>query len=282
MHRGDFWAAWAISDQVLATRDLATRDDPRRPYHERWVWDGRPLRGAVVVRCYHGLGDTLQFWRYLPALQRQASVVVEVQPELIPLLTGTVPLVAFDPARPVPARHDVEIMELAHALRMPPPPAPYLQAEPLELDLPRPWIGVCWAAGGWDPGRDVGWRALAGLGRLGTVISLQRGPAAAGAPWPDPLSGSMALTDTARLIAALDHVVTPDTMIAHLAGALGRPVSILLKQDADWRWMRGRADSPWYPTARLYRQTRPGDWTAPIARLIYDMAMGTDSVRHAL
>ncbi len=271
MHRGDWAAAWAVSDAVLAARDPATRDDPGRPYHERWVWDGRPLRGRVLVRCYHGLGDTLQFWRYVAPLAAQADVVVEVQPELIPLLAGTVPLLPFDPARPAAPRHDVEIMELAHALRLPPSPAPYLQAMPMTLDLPRPIIGVCWAVGGWDAARSMPWRLLTGLDRIGTVVSLQRG--ATDAPWPDPVDGTMDMLATAGLVAACDHVVTVDTMMAHLAGAMGRPTSVLLRADADWRWMRGRDDSPWYGATRLYRQPVPGDWASPAAALVRDMSI---------
>lgn len=271
MYRGDWEAAWAVNDAVLAARDPATRDDARRPYHERWLWDGRPLRGRVLVRCYHGLGDTLQFWRYVAPLAAQADVSVEVQPELIPLLSGRVPLIPFNPAHPVAPRHDVEIMELAHALRLPPTPTPYLHATPLPLDLPRPVIGVCWAAGGWDEARSVPWPWLTALGHVGSVVSLQRGGDPA-APWPDPLAGSMDVAATARLLMTCDHVVTVDTMIAHLAGALGRPISVLLRADADWRWMRERDDSPWYAATRLYRQPVPGDWATPVARLIYDLA----------
>lgn len=268
-HGGDCAAAWAINDAVLAARDPATRDDAGRPYHERWVWDGRPLRGRALVRCYHGLGDTLQFWRYVGALAEQADVVVEVQPSLLSLLAGAVPLLPFDPARPAPPRHDIEIMELAHALRLPPSPAPYLHADPMVLSLPRPIIGVCWAAWGMDAARSVPWPMLQRLNGLGTAVSLQRG--VADAPWPDPLHGTMEVAATARLIAACDHVVTVDTMVAHLAGALGRPVSLLLKADADWRWMRGRNDSPWYGSMRLYRQPAPGDWATPIGQLLRDM-----------
>src|SRR3954454_22907480 len=81
MRRGDYAAAWAINDAVLAARDAATRDDPRVPYHLRWVWDGRPYRQRdVLIRCYHGLGDTLHFARYLPALRPHvASLTVEAQ-----------------------------------------------------------------------------------------------------------------------------------------------------------------------------------------------------------
>jgi hypothetical protein len=73
--------------------------------------------------------------------------------------------------------------------------------------------------------------------------------------------------DTAALIAEMDLIVTIDTSVAHLAGALGRPVWVLLKSDADWRWLCDRADSPWYPTARLFRQQRPGDWAGVIERV---------------
>ena len=88
MRRGDFAAAWRVNDAVLAARDPATRDDPALPYHQRWVWDGTPPDGAdVLVRCYHGLGDTLMFSRYLPVLKRRAARLrVEVQPELLRFL----------------------------------------------------------------------------------------------------------------------------------------------------------------------------------------------------
>jgi ADP-heptose:LPS heptosyltransferase len=78
---------------------------------------------------------------------------------------------------------------------------------------------------------------------------------------------------TAALIAGLDLLVTVDTMVAHLAGALGTPAWLLLKQDADWRWLRGRADSPWYPSMRLYRQTVAGDWLGVVAAVQQDLHM---------
>ena len=104
MRRGDFAAAHAVSDGVLASRDPRRRDDPSLPYHRRWVWDGRPVEGAdVLIRCYHGLGDTLQFARFIPGLvRRAASVAVEAPPALLPLLAGLggVRLIPFDPAIP--------------------------------------------------------------------------------------------------------------------------------------------------------------------------------------
>ena len=112
MRADDVERAWAISADILAARDPATRDDPAMPYHQRWVWDGRAFDSEdVLVRCYHGLGDTIQFARYLPILaSRAASVRLEVQPRLIELLAGLpgiAELIPFDPAqglhRPRPA-----------------------------------------------------------------------------------------------------------------------------------------------------------------------------------
>ena len=270
---GDFAAAFAANDRVLAARDPACANDPTRPYHERWVWDGRPLQGRhVLVRCYHGLGDTIQFCRYLPALGRIAArVTVEAQPAVLPILAAFsgIELHPFDPAAPLPpAEVDVEIMELAHALRRPPDPTPYLHATPLHTG----GVGVCWQGGGWDTARDVPFARIAAA-LPPSAISLQRG---APSPLPDPLDGSMDLGRLARLVAGLDAVVTVDTMVAHLAGALGRPVFLLLKHDPDWRW---GAACRWYSTIRPYTQPRPGDWATAIARLAPHLASHLD---HAL
>ena len=83
---------------------------------------------------------------------------------------------------------------------------------------------------------------------------------------PDPMPEMADFQDTAALVAALDLVITVDTAVAHLAGALGRPVWLLNRADTDWRWLLGREDSPWYPTLRQFRQDRPGDWSGPVAR----------------
>ena len=105
-----------------------------------------------------------------------------------------------------------------------------------------------------------------------SFISLQKGPAAAQSPppglsltdWSDEL---VDFADTAALIAGLDLVITVDTSIAHLAGALGKPVWVLSRYDGCWRWLQNRDDSPWYPTLRLFRQTKPGTWAEVIATL---------------
>ncbi len=292
MRVGDFHGAWAVNDQVLAGRDPALRDDPAQPYHLRWVWDGHGFAGRdVLVRCYHGLGDTLQFCRYLAPLRTQVgSLTLEVQPELLALLAdlpGPDRLTPFRPNRPAPTPGcDLEIMELAHALRRPPDPAPYLRLPgrgiPAERGTSKATtaVGLCWhVASGWQPERSVPLPLLAPLGRVPGValVSLQRGPGAAelrapGAPAVvNPGDHGADMLETARLVAGLDLVVTVDTMVAHLAGALGIPVWLLLLAEPDWRWLAGGRGSPWYRAVRKYQQPRPGDWRTPIAELIADL-----------
>ena len=285
MRAQDFAGAWAIGDAILARRDPATRDDPTLPYHLRWVWDGTPPdQRRVLVRCYHGLGDTLQFARFLPALRaRAAHVTLEAQPELCPLLAtlaGVDRLVPFDTAAPLPPGEcDIEIMELAHALRAGGPELaarmPYLAAPappPAGLPPAGDAVGVCWQAGGWDAARSVPLEALLGaLGRAGDrLVSLQRGPAAleaSGQRFVNPCDTDMDVLRTAALAGGAALVVSVDTMVAHLAGALGRPVILLAKHDADWRWPHPGQPCPWYPTMTVLHQHRPGDWSAALTEL---------------
>lgn len=272
MRAGDFETGWRINDQVLAQR-RGVPDDPRLPYHLRHVWDGRPFDGRdVLVRCYHGLGDTIQFVRYLrPLRTRAASVTLEAQPQLLPLLNrvaGADRVVPFLVDAPMPpSACDLEIMELPHALRLGPDAVrpPYLQA-PAEVsagDL----IGVCVRAGGWDPDRSIPLIELLGsLPADAGLVKLQSGDVH-GRGWVNPHDKLETILHTAALVAGSKVVISVDTMVAHLAGALGRPTRLLLKHRADWRWMEGRRVSPWYPSMRLFRQERPGDWTSPLAAL---------------
>lgn len=259
MRRADWQAAWAVNDAVLRAR-TGPSDDPRLPYHLRYVWDGRQFdRRDVLVRCYHGLGDTLQFLRYLPALRaRAASVTLEVQRELVALAAAFADHVAaFDVAAPLKPRDvDLEIMELFHALRIPPEaaPPPYLRVDGAR----RGGIGVCVQAGEWDAARSVPFETLR-----------------AALPEPPVLLRGTSIAETAALIACVEHVVSVDTMVAHLAGAMGRHVHVLLKARADWRWGAG-ARCAWYPRARLYRQERAGEWEAPLAQLARALYPGID------
>lgn len=273
MRRGDFEAAWAVNAAVLARQDPSTRDDPRQPYHRRWVWDGRPVAGRhALVRCYHGLGDTLQFARFIPLLAaRAASVTLECQPALAPLLAGlpgVARIIPFDAAAPAPpAECDVEIMELAFALRVRPEdaPPPRLGVPPAAA-LPPGTLGLCWTVSDWDKAREVPPALLRPLAEAHPIVSLV--PGRAPLPCLNPEGCPTDLSRTAALIAGTSRVVTVDTMVAHLAGAMGRPVSLLLKHEADWRWMADRTDSPWYPSMRLFRQPREGDWRAVVEAVL--------------
>ena len=275
MRAGDHDTAWALAAETLAERDPATRDDPALPYHLRWVWDGTPVDGRdVLVRCYHGLGDSIQYVRFLPLLAaRAASVTLEVQPRLAGLLGGLPGidrLVPFDVAHPLPsAQCDVEITELPFTLRATPEqaPAPYLRADP--TPLPPGTVGLCYSAGDWDPARCVPPDLLAPL-CTGPCVSLVAEPA----PFPTLNSEGCPfdIDATAALVAGCALVITVDTMIAHLSGALGRPTWLLLRHDPDWRWNPARRATPWYPTMRLYAQPTPGDWAAVIGHVAADLA----------
>lgn len=272
-----FDEAWAISDVVLGGRDPAERDNPALPYHLRWVWDGRSFDDRdVLVRCYHGLGDTIQYARYLaPLAGRAARVTLEVQPPLANLLAqlpGVDRLVPFDLAHPLqPAACDIEITELPFALRLSPAsvPPPYLSAAP--ADVPAGTTGLCYTTGDWDSARRIPPELLAPLCRKGRWISLVPEPTSL--PVGNPGGCSLDIDATAALIAGLDRVVTVDTMVAHLAGALGRPTWLLLKAEPDWRWNPASRRSIWYPTARLIVQPSPGDWTSLIRLLKEELGL---------
>lgn len=269
MRRGDHAEAWAIAREGLARRDPATRDDPALPYHLRWVWDGRRFDGVdVLVRCYHGYGDTIQFSRFLPLLAaRAASVTVEMQPRLLPLFRdfpGIDRLVPFDVTAPLkPSACDIEIMELPLALQAGPPDAPPVPLRAVPAALPPGCLALCWRAGDWDEGRSIPDDLLAPLCRAPALSLVAE---ATSLPVLNPQGCPMDLPRTAALIAGAALVVTVDTMAAHLAGTLGRPTLLLLKHQPDWRWPLQGDRSGWYPTMRVLRQDRPGDWTGVVAR----------------
>ncbi len=279
MRRGDFEAAWRVSDRVLRVR--AGVPCEHLPRHLQYFWDGTPLDGKrVLVRCYHGLGDTIQFVRYAPLVRSRArEVVLWTQPKLIPLFRS-VPgidllLPLHDGAPEVDFDISVEIMELPHVFRTTlatiPAEVPYLHVTPAQLlrRASKLAVGLTWAGGPWDGSRAVPFALLEPLTRVPNVdwYVFQREEALA--DWPQSLGviSKGKLYEEARLIAALDLMISVDTMTAHLAGALGVPVWTLLQKEADWRWMDDRDDSPWYPTMRLFRQHRQGDWKDVIDRV---------------
>lgn len=276
MRAGEYEAAWAAAEDALAQRDPATRDDPSQPYHKRWVWDGRPFDGKhVLVRCYHGLGDTLQYARYLPLLaERAASVSLEVQPRLAALLQGSRDLarvIPFDPAAPAPpSQCDIEITELDFALRTPPTelPAPYLQAS--RAILPRGTVGLCYGAGDWDLQRSIPPELLAPLCRVAPCVTLM--PERCELAVLNPHGCPFDMVATAALVGACDLVITVDTMIAHLAGALGKPTWLLLKAEPDWRWSANEQTTAWYGATRLYTQPGAGQWLEVAAEVARNLA----------
>ena len=273
MRDGRFAEAWAHADRH---RSPIPDDEWRWPRHLQRVWRGTPLTGRhVLIRCYHGLGDTLQFVRYVEPLRAMASeVTLWVQPPLIPVLTGLAGvdrlLPLHDGTPEVEADVDVEIMELPYIFRSTletlPRRVPYL---PLVSPLPppaRPAIGLLWRAGDWNPQRSLPFAEAATLtrGLRGSLTTLQQSLTADEARTFAPPRSATSIAVMARELAGLDLVISVDTMCAHLAGALGRPTWLLLDADADWRWMRRRDDSPWYPTMRLFRQPVPGDWSSVV------------------
>jgi hypothetical protein len=285
MQSGNFAQAWKLSDAHLRARLAAGLLPHTGPRHLQHVWDGRPLADKrVLVRCYHGLGDTTQFIRFAAPLRKIArEVVVWGQPPLLPLL-ATAPgvdrvLPLHDGTPEVNFDCDVEIMELAHVLR--------IDEQSIRCAIPyvfisghRAWlselrrelsVGVVWRAGNWDECRSIPINLLSALSHVSGVrlFSLQCGPAAAEA-WRIPAEdiASSDVERTALTLRRLDLLISVDTFAAHLAGALGARVWLLLHADCDWRWMQGRTDTPWYPTMRLFRQRSAGDWPALMEEVI--------------
>jgi len=252
------------------------------------LWTGREDIGGKHVFVYieQGLGDTIQYFRFVRALEeRSASVTLSVYGPMMRLLKNGDAACTLVGWGEVPERFDyhIPLMSLPLALGMTldtvPAPRRYLAAEKERVAH---WagriggegfrIGVAWrgnkAVFGAE-GKEFPPAALSGLGRNPCVrlISLQKNPG----PVPDGLKlerfgdldqGSDAFLDSAAIMENLDLVISADSAPAHLAGALGVPVWAALKHVADWRWLIGREDSPWYPSMRLFRQKEPGDWAS--------------------
>jgi len=268
--------------------------DARKPR-----WDGAGLHGRrILVYAEQGLGDTLQFVRYLPRIaQRGGKIVLSCQRELVELMRiQSNDIECVESTDPNPPRADVQIALpslpgiFATRLETVPRDVPYLKAD---AEKARRWetrldggggnsdgrrkIGLAWAGSRrhpHDPQRSMRLEQFAPLARIGArLISLQIGDAGAQLDssameienWTEELDD---FSDTAALIQNLDLIITVDTAVAHLAGAMGKPVWVLINFVPDWRWLLDRTDSPWYPTMHLFRQEKAGDWTTPINRII--------------
>jgi len=284
MRAGDWEAAWRISDQDLAQRKQhATADLPR---HLQQIWDGRSLHSKrVLVRCYHGLGDTVQFIRFMPQLRRIArAVTVWSQPKLIPLLQTARGIDCLLPLHDgiVATQYDVdiELMEVPHALRSTlrtlPRQVPYFDIPSARARVGGAGpirAGVVWQSGDWDSRRSIPPGLMQALMQSTGAVRwsiLQRGPALANCRFEPGLAGIPVIAgilDEAIALCELDLLISVDTLSAHLAGALGVRTWTLLPFESDWRWMNHRDDSPWYPTMRLFRQRRAGDWEEVIERV---------------
>ncbi|HEY0836070.1 MAG TPA: tetratricopeptide repeat-containing glycosyltransferase family protein [Azospirillum sp.] len=255
----------------------------------RPLWDGGDVAGRTIVLLgEQGAGDAIHFVRYAALLaDRGATVKVNCHPPLRRLLasaTGVHEIVernlgAFDAAdlmMSLPMRFGTRPDSV-------PAPIPYLRPptdRPVRLpDTGRPRVGLVWAgnpAHVRDHWRTIGFAELSPVLDVGGVdfYSLQKG-AGAQADHSRVTSLGAALhdfADTAAIIDQLDLVIAVDTSVAHLTGALGKPLWLLLARNADWRWLRDREDTPWYPTARLFRQQRLGEWGDVVARVAGELA----------
>jgi tetratricopeptide (TPR) repeat protein len=273
---------------------------PAQKSRGRSLWLGEyPLaRKTVLLHAEQGLGDTIQFARYVPLLAASgAKIVLEVQSELTALLArldGGAQIIARGET---PPHFDVHcpLGSLPLALRTEPAsvPAdiPYLSADDVALAkwsarlgaLQRPRIALAWSGNADhynDRNRSIPFARLAPLfGAAARFIGVQRDVRSADA---EALAGEKRLmqvggelenfTDTAAVIALADLVISADTAVAHLAGAMGRPLWVLVPFAPDWRWTLDGEASPWYPTARLFRQSALGDWDGVIARVTAELA----------
>ncbi|MCS6852638.1 MAG: tetratricopeptide repeat protein [Gemmataceae bacterium] len=287
---GDYERGWPEYEWRWRCADFAQAAVPRPR------WDGSPLRGqAVLLQAEQGLGDTLQFIRYAPLVQERGGVVIAAVPPALRRLLQSCrgidrlvnlgePVVCalWAPHLSLPGIFQTTVATV-------PADVPYLAAEEALVEAWRqvlgPYrgltIGVAWQGSTGFRGDHLRSFPLARLAPLAALpgvrlVSLQKGPGSDQVgtvdfpildlgPRLDESSG--AFVDTAAVLRSLDLLVTVDTALAHLAGALAVPTWVALPYVPNWRWLLDRDDSPWYPTARLFRQPRPGDWEAVFVRM---------------
>lgn len=266
---------------------------PRREFAQP-AWAGESIEGkTLLIYAEQGLGDAMQFARYLPmVLERGAKVIWECQAELVDLFARSfldVHIVARNAALPNFDYH-VASMSLplifGTTIKTVPGAGGYLIADPARVQTWREKlsppcdgkkVGLVWAGNPRhrrDRERSCSWAQMSRLlDRTGAkYFSLQKGVAAEQLPGDariinlDPLLQSF--DDTAAALANLDLLITVDTAIAHLAGALGRPTWLMVTHAPDWRWLANRPDTPWYNAVRIFRQPTPGDWTSVIEAIM--------------
>jgi tetratricopeptide (TPR) repeat protein len=299
LERGAFEEGW----REFEWRLRAPADKRREDAFAAPRWTGEDLAGRTILAyAEQGFGDMIQCARFLPLLAARGAKVVLRAPTPVLRLLGDLAHGAVDEDAPEPtADYRVPLFSLpglfgAGAATLP-GRMPYLTADPgriarwrerLDALLPKPAprIGVVWSGNVTakvDRGRSVPLRAFEPLARAvdGPLISLQKGfglgqlddlPAGLDILTLGPAFDAGDFAETAAVILALDLVVSCDTAVAHLAGALGKPVWLALNARSEWRWLYDRTDSPWYPGHRLYRQPSPGDWRGVFEAMALDWA----------
>ncbi len=289
---GELGRGWPLYEERWNILEFTS---PRREFPQP-MWDGSPLEGRrLLVHCEQGFGDSIQFVRYIPlAAGCGGPVMLECPRTLLDVFSsvkGAGTLVAAGAPLP-PFDTHIPLMSLPLVFRTTlesiPHDVPYLSADAARCQFWREWlgdgssrlkVGLAWA-GRTDTvqrsRRAIRLHQLLPLFRVQEVdlVSLQMDDRAAEI-WQlpgrqrilDPIEHIADFADTAALVSQLDLVISIDSAVAHLAGALGKPAWVLLPFTPDWRWMLGRTDSPWYPTMRLFRQQRAGEWDAVVVEI---------------
>ena len=299
---GNLKSGWQEYEWRLQTKNYSFKN------FNQPMWDGKPLHGkTILIHTEQGFGDTIQFIRYLPMVQEQGGrVIFECLPNLISLLkncNGFDKIIEKKPSVKLSEKYDVHVPLLSlpklfeTTLDTIPSGIPYITVEP---DLVEQWrlrlnddhkykVGIVWAGNPEhtkDHNRSCSLSDFATLSEISEVslYSLQKGPASVEIDKSSDLGNIINLgneindfTDTAAIIANLDLVISVDTVVAHLAGAIGKPVWTLLPFEPDWRWLLDREDSPWYPDMRLFRQAQPDDWAEMFTRVKQALSEEVDS-----
>lgn len=294
---GDLGQGWRHYDWRFAAGLIPRPGDPELP-----LWGGELLAGStILLNAEQGLGDTILCIRYVELVAQRGGRIVIAAPERLRRLFESMPHVSrvITPDEPCPdATCKCAVMSLpaifGTELATVPSKVPYLEADPREVQA---WsqrlspkhlnVGLVWAGRPgleYDTYRSTSLNMLEPLTHIEgiSLFSLQRGDAAQQLD-QSPLKAKIQdleqwcsdMNDSAAAIAALDVVVTVDTSIAHLTGALAKPVWIMLPFLPDWRWLLQGTSSPWYPTARLFRQSTPGDWPGVVQNVARELQLAS-------
>jgi tetratricopeptide (TPR) repeat protein len=285
--RGDFargFREYEWRSKVQLTLFVAPRNFPQPR------WDGQPLNGkTILLHAEQGFGDTIQFVRYLPMVaQFGGRIILDCPRELVPILRSAPGVETIIPTGESLPRFDCHcpLLSLPLALNTDlntiPAAIPYITPDRQAVEH---WksrinpdafkVGFVWAGAAknkLDHKRSIPFELISKLFSLNVhFFSLQKGreapPPPPGMTFIDWTSDLHDFADTAALVAHLDLIISVDTAVAHLAGAMGKPVWMMIPFVPDWRWLLNRDDSPWYPTLRLFRQTSPGDWPNVVERV---------------